>query len=116
VSLSQSVMDGLGAEAAAMYGGLMETVTYRHQAPGGAVTTLSVALRLKGYSERELRRDDQLLHGDRQARIQTSSITFAPGQSDEFTQADSTRWRVITPSRGPGHPWWICQVRKATQP
>lgn len=110
--LSQTAMDALANHAVAMYGTLMEPLTYRNRsAPNATPTTYTVQARLKHYRASEIDLE-QILRNDLECRIQTALVTWAPMRYDDFDRADGTTWQVLNIVGGNGHPWWKLQVRQ----
>src|SRR5262249_51218761 len=56
--------------------------------------------------EGTVRRDDMRL------RIALYRVTWVPSTYDSGTRADGSTGRVLSTRGGPGHPWWILQVRR----
>lgn len=53
----------------------------------------------------------QVIRGDRQVRIPTSTITWTPTLFDEVLHPDGSHWRVKSILGGPLRPFYLLQVR-----
>jgi len=111
--LSQTAMDALAQHAVAMYGDLMELLTYRNRrAPNATpVVYTDVPARLKHFRASEIDLE-QILRNDLECRIQTALVTWMPTRYDDFDRADGTTWQVLNIVGGGGHPWLKLHVRQ----
>ena len=112
MALTQAQLDRVASNVGAMYGSLVESVTFHHKAtPTSAVVTTTVKMRLHGYRSSEID-NETILRTDLRGRIAGPEVTFTLTQYDEFVRSDSTRWRVLQPNGGPGHAFWRPQCRQ----
>lgn len=55
---------------------------------------------------------ETILPTDQECRIPTAAVTWTPTDYDELTRADGTRWRIQSITGGPGHPFYVLQIRQ----
>ena len=117
--LSQSTMDRLAQSIEAMNGDLVQAFAYhaRATAQAAVVEYPGVRGRFTEYSDHitalhGLVPEGQVRREDRRLRIATCRVAWVPTLYDTVTCGDGSVWRVLSVRGGPGHPWYILQVRK----
>lgn len=112
-------MDHLARQIEGMNGDLVQAFAYhaRATAPSAVVEYAGIRGRFTEYSDHitalhGLVPEGQVRREDRRLRIATWRVTWVPTLYDTVTWGDGSVWRVLSVRGGPGHPWYILQVRK----
>ena len=112
MSLSQGQLDRMGREAFRMYGSLTEMVRYSVKA---TLNSTPVIYRVAAYID-EYRLsalvNEAILPTDRRARTLQADVSWQPTDYDEITRTDGSVWRVQSVSGGPGHSFYMLQLRQ----
>ena len=122
MGLSQAVLNQMGRQAFAMYGGLRETVTVLHRTTRAGTPTTHTGLTayVSEYKEAIVAIHMTLERGltfvqreDRQLQLLVEDVTWTPNAFGTFVRADGTTWFTVeTPSGGAGRSFWTFHIRR----
>jgi hypothetical protein len=120
--LSQAMMDRVARDTMRMRGALVETFTYHARAT--SASTPMVHEDLTGnwchFSERLIAMHavtdaPRVQREDIQLQIPVTQVSWTPTTYDVVIRSDHSHWRVLDIMGGPGHPFWLLQIRRVRQ-
>jgi len=111
--LSQRALDRLARVSKRVYGTLLEWIDYDvTTAAGVVIATHEVQVYMSPWSGGQLS-TPEILPGDYRVRSAVEDMPWTPSLCDTFVRRkDTTRWKVISPTGGPGTAWWVLQARQ----
>ena len=120
--LTQALLDEAALLTQTLLGERQEPITYHARSNLSDTATSHAGLvgLMSGYSDAVILTHLSLMTSDRDRvlredvlmRLATSAVSWLPTTADTVTRADSTIWRVMAISHGPGRPFYHMRLRK----